>query len=165
MINFFLYLSFAGPDSFYVTNDNFFHFESTVMRNLWAFLLNYWLPCNIVFFDGFKAIKAFVGVHPNGIAMDKDERLVRVSIKCHSKWPTERRKAYYDTCHLCTLFRIDGMKAISGGNFRGIQVIRVANRSHRGLVCLFSQNGGGQNTDPQCMDYSRLKWTAYAAEV
>ena len=57
------------------------------------------------------------------------------------------------------------MKAISGGNFRGIQVIRVANRSHRGLVCLFSQNGGGQNTDPQCMDYSRLKWTAYAAEV
>ena len=85
MINFFLYLSFAGPDSFYVTNDNFFHFESTLMRNLWAFLLNYWLPCNIVFFDGFKAIKAFVGVHPNGIAMDKDERLVRVSIKCHSK--------------------------------------------------------------------------------
>ena len=57
------------------------------------------------------------------------------------------------------------MKAISGGNFRGIQVIRVANSSNRGLVCLFSQNGGGQNTDPQCMDYSRLKWTAYAAEV
>ena len=51
------------------------------MRNLWLFFLNYWLHCNIVFFDGFKAIEAFVGVHPNGIAMDKDERLVGVSIR------------------------------------------------------------------------------------
>ena len=77
----FPYISFAGPDSFYVTNDNFFHFDRTVMRNLWLFFLNYWLHCNIVFFDGFKAIEAFVGVHPNGIAMDKDERLVGVSIR------------------------------------------------------------------------------------
>ena len=51
------------------------------MRNLWLFSLNYWLHCNIVFFDGFKAIEAFVGVHPNGIAMDKDKRLVGVSIR------------------------------------------------------------------------------------
>ena len=34
-----------------------------------------------MFFDGFKAIEAFVGVHPNGIAMDKDKRLVGVSIR------------------------------------------------------------------------------------
>ena len=32
-------------------------------------------------------------------------------------------------------------------------MIRVANTSNRGRVCVFSQNGGGQNTDPQCMDY------------
>ena len=63
------------------------------------------------------------------------------------------KKSLYDTCHLCSLFRIDGIKAISGGNFRGIQVIRVANTRNRGRGCLFSQNGGEQNTDPQCMDY------------
>ena len=28
-----------------------------------------------MFFDGFKAIEAIGGVHPNGINMDKDERL------------------------------------------------------------------------------------------
>ena len=47
-----------------------------------AFFLNYWLHCNIVFFDGFKAIEAIGGVHPNGIAMDKDKGLVVVSIRC-----------------------------------------------------------------------------------
>ena len=52
------------------------------MRSLWIFLLNYWLHCDIVFFDGFKGVEAIGGVHPNGIAMDKDERLVRMSIKC-----------------------------------------------------------------------------------
>ena len=91
----FPHLSFAGPDSFYVTNDNFFHFDSTVMRSLWTFLLNYWLHCDIVFFDGFKGVEAIGGVHPNGITMDKDERLVRVSIKCGAQRPignSERKK-------------------------------------------------------------------------
>ena len=91
----FPHLSFAGPDSFYVTNDNFFHFDSTVMRSLWTFLLNYWLHCDIVFFDGFKGVEAIGGVHPNGITMDKDERLVRVSIECGAQRPignSERKK-------------------------------------------------------------------------
>ena len=91
----FPHLSFAGPDSFYVTNDNFFHFDSTVMRSLWTFLLNYWLHCDVVFFDGFKGVEAIGGVHPNGITMDKDERLVRVSIKCGAQRPignSERKK-------------------------------------------------------------------------
>jgi len=39
------------------------------------------LHCNIVFFDGFKAIEAIGGVHPNGISMDKDERLAFSSCK------------------------------------------------------------------------------------
>lgn len=69
----------VGPDSFYVTNDNFFHFDNTLLRVLHTFLLNKWLHCNIVFFDGFKAIEAIGGVHPNGINMDKDERFVFTS--------------------------------------------------------------------------------------
>jgi len=40
------------------------------------------LHCNIVFFDGFKAIEAIGGVHPNGIIMDKNERLAY----CRSKY-------------------------------------------------------------------------------
>ena len=65
------------------------------MRSLWTFLLNYWLHCDIVFFDGFKGVEAIGGVHPNGIAMDKDERLVRMSIKCGTQRPignSERKK-------------------------------------------------------------------------
>lgn len=64
----------SGPDSFYVTNDNFFHFDNTVLRFMNTFFLFYWLHGSIVFFDGFKGIKAFSGGHPNGISMDKDGR-------------------------------------------------------------------------------------------
>lgn len=63
-----------GPDSFYVTNDNFFHYDNTFLRFLSTFFLFHWLHGNIVFFDGFKGIEAFGGGHPNGISMDKDER-------------------------------------------------------------------------------------------
>lgn len=37
-----------------------------------------------MFFDGFKAIEAIGGVYPNGISMDKDERLAcaAVAITC-----------------------------------------------------------------------------------
>ena len=65
------------------------------MRSLWTFLLNYWLHCDIVFFDGFKGVEAIGGVHPNGITMDKEERLVRVSIKCGAQRPigkSQRKK-------------------------------------------------------------------------
>ena len=62
------------------------------MRNVWLFFLNYWLHCKIVFFDGFKAIEAFVGVHPNGIAMNKDERLVGVSVRCVAPRGTVKQK-------------------------------------------------------------------------
>ena len=74
------------------------------------------------------------------------------------------KKSLYDTCHLCTLFRIDGIKAISGVNFRGIQVIRVANTRNRGRGCLLDKTPTPSAwTTP--MDYPRLKWTTYAAEV
>ena len=46
----------------------------------------------------------------------------------------------HDTCHLCTPFRIDGIKAISGGISGGEQKIKFANVRNCGLLCLFSQN-------------------------
>ncbi|KAJ7385863.1 Serum paraoxonase/arylesterase 1 [Desmophyllum pertusum] len=69
----------VGPDSFYVTNDNFFHFDNTLLCNLQRFILHFWFHANIVFFDGFKSIEAIGGVHPNGITMDKDEKFVFAS--------------------------------------------------------------------------------------
>ena len=36
-------------------------------------------------------------------------------------------------------FRIDGVKAMSRGHLGGKQVIKFANTSNRGRVCLFSQ--------------------------
>ena len=72
---FLLPLSRAGPDSFYVTNDNYFHYDSTYLKFFAGFFLHNWLHANIVFYDGFKAIEAIAGVDPNGIAMDKDGRL------------------------------------------------------------------------------------------
>ena len=68
----------AGPDSFYVTNDNFFHFDKPVLCYLYRFLLHNWLHANIVYFDGFKATEAIGGVDPNGITMDKDKRFAYV---------------------------------------------------------------------------------------
>ncbi|XP_078372894.1 serum paraoxonase/arylesterase 1-like [Oculina patagonica] len=69
----------VGPASFYVTNDNYFHFYSSFLNVVSRFFLYNWLHTNIVFYDGFKAIEAIRGVHPNGIAMDKDERFVFAS--------------------------------------------------------------------------------------
>lgn len=75
--NYYYYCFFflAGPNSFYVTNDKYFHFDSTFLNFLYLFILHNWLYTNIVFHDGSKAIVAIGGVHPNGITMDKDERL------------------------------------------------------------------------------------------
>ena len=67
--------SLAGPDSFYVTNDRYFHFDNTFLNFLYTSFLHNFLHANIVFYDGFKAIEAIAGVHPNGIALDKDGRL------------------------------------------------------------------------------------------
>ncbi|XP_078355304.1 serum paraoxonase/arylesterase 2-like, partial [Oculina patagonica] len=63
----------VGPDSFYVTNDNYFHYDSTLLRVLHSFFLHQWHQDNIVFYDGFKAIEAIGGIDTNGITMDKDE--------------------------------------------------------------------------------------------
>lgn len=68
-----LYVIFSGPDAFYVTNDNLFRY-GTVQQLLYMYILNNFFASNIVYFDGFKAIEAMSGVHPNGIAMDKDQR-------------------------------------------------------------------------------------------
>ena len=48
----------------------------------------------------------------------------------------------YDTCHLCTCSRIDGIKAtcMSHGISGGKQVIKFSNTNNRGLVYLFCQN-------------------------
>ena len=46
----------------------------------------------------------------------------------------------HDTRHLCTPFRIDRIKAMSGGVSGGKQKIKFANARNCGLLCLFSQN-------------------------
>ena len=46
----------------------------------------------------------------------------------------------HDTCHLCTRFRIDGIKAMSHGFSGGKQNIKFAKARNRGRLCLFSQN-------------------------
>ena len=45
-----------------------------------------------------------------------------------------------DTRHLCTRSRIDGLKPMSRCISGGKQVIKFANTSNRGRVCLFYQN-------------------------
>ena len=45
-----------------------------------------------------------------------------------------------DIGHLYTLFRIDGIKATSGGISRDKQVIKFCNTSNRRRVCIFSRN-------------------------
>ena len=74
MFVFLFFSSLQGPDSFYVTNDRYFHFDKTFLNVLYTSFLHNWLYANIVFYDGFKAIEAIGGVHPNGIALDKDGR-------------------------------------------------------------------------------------------
>lgn len=66
----------VGPDSFYVTNDNFFHFNSLALR-LFGMFFHFWFHGSVVFYDGFKGIEVAKG-HPNGISMDKSERFVIV---------------------------------------------------------------------------------------
>ena len=46
----------------------------------------------------------------------------------------------HDTCHLCTRFRVDGIKAMSRDISGHKQVIKCSNTSKRGRICLFSQN-------------------------
>ena len=43
----------------------------------------------------------------------------------------------HDTRHLCTRSKIDGIKAMSRGISGGKQVVKFANTSNRGRVCLF----------------------------
>ena len=44
----------------------------------------------------------------------------------------------HDPLHLCTRFRIDGIKAMSRGISGGKQKIKFANARNRGRLCLFS---------------------------
>ena len=46
----------------------------------------------------------------------------------------------HDTHHLCTRFRIDGIKALSSGISGGKQKIKFANLRNRGRLCSFCQN-------------------------
>ena len=46
----------------------------------------------------------------------------------------------HNASHLCTRSRIDGIKAMSRGISGGKQLIKFANTSDHGQVCLFYQN-------------------------
>ena len=46
----------------------------------------------------------------------------------------------HDSRHLCTRLRIGGIKAMSRGILGGKQVLKFANTSNRGRVCLSPQN-------------------------
>lgn len=46
----------------------------------------------------------------------------------------------HDTHHLCTCFRIAGLKAMSYGNSGGKQLINLANMSNGSQFCVFSQD-------------------------
>ena len=46
----------------------------------------------------------------------------------------------HDVRHLCSRSRIDGIKAMSRGISGGKQVIKFANTSNRGRVCISYQN-------------------------
>ena len=52
-------------------------------------------------------------------------------------WPID---IIHDTHHLCTSFRIDGIKVMSRGILGGKEKIKFANARNRGRVCLFCQN-------------------------
>ncbi|XP_068710967.1 serum paraoxonase/lactonase 3-like isoform X1 [Montipora foliosa] len=68
-----------GPDSFYMTNDNFFNGGNKLLALLQAYFLHDVLRGNVVYFDGKKAFEVAKGVNANGITMDKDERFVFVT--------------------------------------------------------------------------------------
>lgn len=68
-----------GPDSFYVTNDNFFNGGNKLLWLLHFYLLQDVLRGNIVYFDGKKSMIATSGINANGINMDKDERFIFAS--------------------------------------------------------------------------------------
>ena len=57
----------------------------------------------------------------------------------------------HDARHLCSRSRIDGIKAMSRGISGGKQVIKFANTSNRGRVCLFYQNE--TTTSKSCKPY------------
>ena len=52
------------------------------------------------------------------------------------------RGEYQNHCdsHLCTRFRVDGIKVTSRDTSGGKQNIKFANAINRGRLCLFSQN-------------------------
>ena len=59
----------------------------------------------------------------------------------------------HDTRHLCTRSRIEGIKAMSRGISEGKQVIKFANTSNRGRVCLFYQTRRRFPSYPNCWQY------------
>ena len=56
----------------------------------------------------------------------------------------------HDTRHLYTRSKIDGIKAMSRGISEGKQVIKFANTSNRGRVCLFYQTRRRFHSYPKC---------------
>ena len=58
----------------------------------------------------------------------------------HERVSLGRLNLIHDTCHLCTRFRVDGIKAMSRDISGDKQVIKCSKTSKRGRICLFSQN-------------------------
>ncbi|EDO41078.1 predicted protein [Nematostella vectensis] len=82
----------TGPDSFYVTNDDYHHFDQQFLRMLDMALLGYFLRSGVVYYDGStsRATHVIGGLQePNGIAI-RDERLVFVNT--HEKVKIYRRQ-------------------------------------------------------------------------
>ena len=69
------FCSFPGRESFYVTNDHYFGYDSPLFRTLEVLLLNFWLRTDVIYFDGERSHVATSGLKgANGINQDVDER-------------------------------------------------------------------------------------------
>jgi len=67
--------SSAGPDSFYVTNDRYFHFDQVFLRLMEVLCFTRLLKSGVVYFDGKKSYHVAGGmVMTNGIAQSRDGR-------------------------------------------------------------------------------------------
>ncbi|EDO38769.1 predicted protein, partial [Nematostella vectensis] len=70
----------VGHDSFYVTNDHYFHFTRSVLRTLEVALLHLFLRSDVVLYDGLKTRSAASGLFgPNGVALDRSGKFLLVS--------------------------------------------------------------------------------------
>ena len=86
--------------------------------------------------------------NPVGVELFSYVNVFFCSRNLRRRWPCEWNSLYVwatidltrDIRHFCTRFRVDGIKAISLGFSGAKQIIKLANTSKHGWICLFSQN-------------------------